>query len=43
MALQGHWFACWFCIIYGVIVTILGSIGGMRGIINDASSYHFYQ
>lgn len=39
---SAHWWACWFCIIYGVITTVLGSIGGMRGIIVDASTYHFY-
>ena len=32
-----NFWASWVCIILGVLVTILGSIGGMRGIIVDAS------
>ena len=32
-----NWWASWFCIILGILVTIVGSIGGMRGIIIDAS------
>ncbi len=38
-----HFWASWFCILCGVIVTVLGAIGGMQGIIVDASSYKFYQ
>jgi len=38
-----HFWASWFAFLYGVIVTILGSIGGLRGIIVDASGYKFYQ
>lgn len=38
-----HFWASWFCILCGVIVTVLGAIGGMRGIIKDASGYVFYQ
>ncbi|KAK9904954.1 hypothetical protein WJX75_006393 [Coccomyxa subellipsoidea] len=40
---SGHWWASWFCIIYGLIVTIFGSIGGLRGIIKSASTYKFFQ
>ncbi|CAK0783413.1 hypothetical protein CVIRNUC_006612 [Coccomyxa viridis] len=40
---SGHYWASWFCIIFGVIVTIFGSIGGLRGIVVDASTYKFYQ
>jgi len=32
-----------FCVLYGVVVMVLGAIGGLRGIINRASSYEFYQ
>ncbi len=28
-----HWAACWVCIIYGVVTTVFGSIGGLRSII----------
>jgi len=38
-----HFWACWICIFLGVIVTIVGSIGGLRGIIADASTYKIYQ
>ena len=40
---QWHFWASWFCIIVGIVVTVLGAIGGMRGIIVDASDYRFYQ
>jgi amino acid permease len=33
----------WFSIVLGVSVTILGAMGGLRGIITRASSYEFYQ
>ncbi|KAK9809609.1 hypothetical protein WJX73_007377 [Symbiochloris irregularis] len=38
-----QWWACWICAIYGIIVTIAGAIGGLRGIIVDASSYKVFQ
>ena len=38
-----HFIACWICIVLGVIVTVLGSIGGLRGIIVDAKDYKIYQ
>lgn len=38
-----HFWASWFCILCGVIITLLGAIGGMQGIIVDASTYKFYQ
>jgi amino acid permease len=38
-----HFWASWFCIISGILITVLGAVGGMRGIIVDASSYNFYQ
>lgn len=38
-----HGLASWFCIVFGLTVTILGAIGGLRGIINSASSYKFFQ
>jgi hypothetical protein len=38
-----NFWASWICIVLGVMVTILGSIGGLRGIIVDASGYQFYQ
>ena len=30
VAAQIHFWASWFAFLYGVIVTILGSIGGLR-------------
>ncbi|KAK9806840.1 hypothetical protein WJX72_004583 [[Myrmecia] bisecta] len=41
--LGGHWWASWFCIIFGLLITVLGAIGGMRDIIASASGYKFYQ
>lgn len=38
-----HFWASCICIVLGVIVTILGSIGGLRGIINSASTFKVYQ
>lgn len=37
-----NFWASWTCIVLGVMVTVLGSIGGMRGIIVSADSYKFY-
>ncbi|KAL1553325.1 Lysine histidine transporter 1 [Salvia divinorum] len=34
--------ACWFCIIFGVLLMIVGPIGGLRQIILQAKSYKFY-
>jgi amino acid permease len=41
--LGGHWWASWFCIIFGLLITVLGAIGGMQSIIVSASDYEFYQ
>lgn len=41
--LSGHWLASYFCVLYGTVVTVLGSIGGLRSIINLASGYTFFQ
>ena len=38
-----HFWASCICIFLGVIVTIVGSIGGLRGIIHDANSFKVYQ
>jgi len=38
-----HFWASWFCVLFGIIITIIGAIGGMYGIIVDSKSYHFYQ
>lgn len=38
-----HFWASWVCIVLGVMVTILGSIGGLRGIVVDAKDYSVYQ
>lgn len=35
--LQIHTIPSYFCLVYGITVTILGSIGGLRGIIVSAS------
>lgn len=37
-----HFWACWVCIVLGVLVTVLGSIGGLRGIIVDAQTFSVY-
>ncbi|KAL8494361.1 hypothetical protein ACS0TY_025248 [Phlomoides rotata] len=36
------WFANWICIIFGVILMIVGPIGGLRQIILQAKKYKFY-
>eukprot|EP01018_Ginkgo_biloba_P022625 Gb_22126 [translate_table: standard] len=36
------WLANWTCIILGVILMLVSSIGGLRKIITDASTYEFY-
>lgn len=38
-----HTIPSYFCLVYGITVTILGSIGGLRGIIVSASGYKFFQ
>lgn len=35
-----HWWACWVCITYGAVTTLLGSIGGLRSIIIRVWSPH---
>lgn len=37
------WIANWVCIILGVILMLVSSIGGLRQIIVDASTFDFYQ
>lgn len=41
--MQIHCIPSYFCLVWGLITTILGAIGGLRGIINSASGYTFYQ
>ncbi|KAL8494358.1 hypothetical protein ACS0TY_025247 [Phlomoides rotata] len=36
------WFTNWICIIFGVILMIVGPIGGLRQIILQAKDYKFY-
>ncbi|KAL3829515.1 hypothetical protein ACJIZ3_018317 [Penstemon smallii] len=36
------WFANWICIIFGVVLSIVGPIGGLRQIIMQAKHYKFY-
>lgn len=36
------WIINWICIILGVLLMITSSIGGLRSIIKDASTYEFY-
>ncbi|KAL1531577.1 Lysine histidine transporter 1 [Salvia divinorum] len=36
------WLASWFCIIFGVLLMIVGPIGGLRQIIIQAKDYKFY-
>ena len=38
-----HFWASWFILVLCVIVTILGSVGALRGIITAASGFHFYE
>lgn len=37
--LQIHCIPSWFCLAWGLATTLLGAIGGLRGIINAASGY----
>ncbi|KAJ1267083.1 hypothetical protein BS78_07G028800 [Paspalum vaginatum] len=37
------WFTNWICIILGVLLMILAPIGGLRNIIINIKTYHFYQ
>ncbi|KZV17301.1 lysine histidine transporter 1-like [Dorcoceras hygrometricum] len=37
------WFANWFCIVFGVILTAVAPVGGLREIILKAKTYKFYQ
>ncbi|XP_060192903.1 lysine histidine transporter 1-like isoform X2 [Lycium barbarum] len=36
------WIANWICIIFGVLLMVLGPIGGLRSIIVQAKTYKFY-
>ncbi|CAM8951447.1 unnamed protein product [Rhodiola kirilowii] len=36
------WFVNWVCIIVGVFIMVASTIGGLRNIVADSSSYHFY-
>lgn len=33
----------WFCVLFGIVITVVGAIGGMYGIIVDSKNYSFYQ
>ncbi|KAK9789597.1 hypothetical protein WJX73_007276 [Symbiochloris irregularis] len=37
-----HFWASWICVFLGVLVTFVGSIGGLRNIIVNATGYQFY-
>ncbi|XP_075515214.1 lysine histidine transporter 2-like [Primulina tabacum] len=37
------WFVNWFCISFGVILTVVAPVGGLRQIIIMAKTYKFYQ
>ncbi|RYR77814.1 hypothetical protein Ahy_A01g002451 [Arachis hypogaea] len=39
---SGSWCANWFCIVFGVLLMVLGSIGAMREIILQAKDYKFF-
>ncbi|KAL1295818.1 hypothetical protein AAHE18_19G239100 [Arachis hypogaea] len=39
---SGSWCANWFCIVFGVLLMVLGSIGSMREIILQAKDYKFF-
>ncbi|KAK1683589.1 hypothetical protein QYE76_044437 [Lolium multiflorum] len=36
------WFANWGCIVVGVLLMLVSTIGGLRSIIQDASTFKFY-
>ncbi|XP_066352039.1 lysine histidine transporter 1-like [Miscanthus floridulus] len=36
------WFTNWICIVLGVLLMVLSPIGGLRQIILNAKTYHFY-
>ncbi len=38
-----HFWASWAILILCVVVTVLGCIGALRGIITAASGFHFYE
>jgi len=38
-----HFWLSWIILILCVIVTIVGSIGALRGIVTAASGFHFYE
>ncbi|XP_057848868.2 lysine histidine transporter 2 [Cryptomeria japonica] len=37
------WLVNWFCIIFGVVLMLISTVGGLRSIIIDAYTYDFYQ
>ncbi|OIT35860.1 PREDICTED: lysine histidine transporter-like 2 [Nicotiana attenuata] len=37
------WFMNWFCIIVGILLTVLSPIGGLWTLIKQAKNYRFYQ
>ncbi|EEC77411.1 hypothetical protein OsI_16183 [Oryza sativa Indica Group] len=39
---SASWFANWGCIVVGVLLMIASTIGGLRSIIQDASTFQFY-
>ncbi|RCV33971.1 hypothetical protein SETIT_7G125900v2 [Setaria italica] len=39
---SASWFANWGCIVVGVLLMLTSTIGGLRSIIQDASTFQFY-
>ncbi|KAL6652612.1 hypothetical protein ACP70R_011537 [Stipagrostis hirtigluma subsp. patula] len=39
---SASWFANWGCIVVGVLLMVASTIGGLRSIIQDASTFQFY-
>ncbi|MED6126583.1 Lysine histidine transporter 1 [Stylosanthes scabra] len=37
-----HWWANWFCIVFGVLLMVLGSVGSLREIILQAKAYKLF-
>ncbi|KAL5726290.1 hypothetical protein ACHQM5_009344 [Ranunculus cassubicifolius] len=40
---SGSWFINWICIVVGVFIMFASTIGGLRNIVKDSSTYSFYQ
>lgn len=39
---SASWCANWGCIIVGVLLMLVSTIGGLRSIVQDASTFQFY-